>query len=59
MSHEPTATALVECIRCPVCQTPVRLEVPAQFECLKCGQINRIALATDRVTGPIVWLAGN
>jgi hypothetical protein len=56
MSHEPTATAPVECIRCPICQTPMRIEVPAKFEC---GKINQVTVPTDRVTGPIVWLGGN
>jgi hypothetical protein len=59
MSHEPTATTPVKCIRCPKCQTPVRIEVSAELECSKCGHINRVTVAADRVTGPIVWLAGN
>lgn len=59
MTREPTAHVPVEFIRCPICKTPVRIEVPAKFECLKCGQINQVTVTTDRVTGPIVWLAGN
>lgn len=57
MPHVPTGP--VECIRCPICQTAARIEVPAEFECLKCGQINQVRVATDHVKGPIVWLAGD
>jgi Zn ribbon nucleic-acid-binding protein len=58
MAHVPTRP--VECVRCPICQTATRIEIPADsnlqaFECLKCGQVT---VATDRVKGPIVWLAG-
>jgi hypothetical protein len=59
MSHKPTATAIVECIRCLKCRRPMKIEILARFECSKCGQVNQVTVATDRVTGPIVWLAGS
>jgi transcription elongation factor Elf1 len=45
--------------RCNTHQTRVKIEVSAKFECSKCGHINQVTVAADRVTGPIVWLAGN
>jgi hypothetical protein len=49
----------VECIRCPICKTRPSIEFPAKFECLKCAQINQVTVRTDRMKGPIVWLAGD
>jgi transcription elongation factor Elf1 len=58
MSHEQTATGLVN-LRCPICGTSAKIEIPPKFECLNCGRTNEVTVATDRVTGPIVWLAGD
>ena len=62
MSHVTIGPA--GCVCCPTCQTPVNIEVSANhrlqaFECLQCGQIHQVTAATDRVKGPIVWLAGD
>ena len=46
-------------IPCPICRMPTRIEAPAKFECLNCQRTIQVTVATDRVKGPIVWLAGN
>ena len=58
MSHELTAACPVN-FRCPTCGTPAKNEVPAKFECMNCGQTIQATVATGRVKGPIVWLAGD
>jgi predicted RNA-binding Zn-ribbon protein involved in translation (DUF1610 family) len=58
MSHELTAARPVN-FRCPTCGTPAKNEVPAKFECMNCGQTIQVTVATGRVKGPIVWLAGD
>ena len=59
MSQEPSPSWPAEGLRCVLCGTLAKIEVPSKFECPNCGQINQIGVAIDRVKGPIVWLAGD
>ena len=52
MSDVPIAFDPVERPRCPICQTPTRNEIPTKCE-------GHLTVTTDRVKGPIVWLAGD
>jgi hypothetical protein len=58
MSQEPNTSAGVS-LHCPICGTPEKIKVPSIFECSKCHNVTEVAFGTDRMTGPVVWLAGN
>ena len=59
MPDKPTAPYPIESLRCELCGRGAKIDVPSQFACSNCGQVNQIGILTERLKGPIVWLAGD